>query len=129
VTQAKPSSAPSRKPNVTLRSDLAFGINSATLSNKAKAEIDKVAAQVRRAHLTGKIYVDGYTDNLGSAQSGLELSQRRADTVSTYLGSQLVGVPVTIVSIAHGEADPVATNSTAAGRQANRRVTITLPKP
>jgi outer membrane protein OmpA-like peptidoglycan-associated protein len=40
-----------------------------------------------------------------------------------------VGVPVTIVSIAHGEQDPVADNSTQAGRQANRRVTITLPQP
>jgi outer membrane protein OmpA-like peptidoglycan-associated protein len=129
VTQGAPSNAPSRKPNITLKSDLAFSINSAKLSNKAKAAIDKVAAQVRRAHLTGKIYVDGYTDNLGSAKSGMLLSQQRADAVSTYLGSRLVGVPVTIVSIAHGEADPVADNSTAAGRKANRRVTITLPKP
>ena len=44
-----------------------------------------------------------------------------------YLGSRLVGVPVTILSTGHGEADPVANNSTAQGRQANRRVTITLP--
>jgi outer membrane protein OmpA-like peptidoglycan-associated protein len=129
VTHAPASSAPSRKPNITLKSDLAFGFNSSTLSTKAKAAIDRVAGQVRRAGLTGKIYVDGYTDSTGSAQYGVVLSQRRADAVSTYLGSQLVGVPVTIVSIAHGEADPVKDNSTAAGRKANRRVTITLPKP
>jgi outer membrane protein OmpA-like peptidoglycan-associated protein len=129
VTHAKPSSAPSRKPNITLRSDLAFGFNSADLSDEAKAAIDKVARQVRGAGLSGKIYVDGYTDDLGAAAYGMELSRRRADAVSTYLGSQLVGVPVTIVSIAHGEQDPVADNSTQAGRQANRRVTITLPKP
>jgi outer membrane protein OmpA-like peptidoglycan-associated protein len=115
---------------VTLKSDLAFGFNSSTLSREAKAAIEKVARQVRHAGLTGKIYVDGYTDNLGSAAYGVILSQRRADAVSNYLGSQLVGVPgITIVSIAHGEADPIADNSTAAGRRANRRVTITLPKP
>jgi outer membrane protein OmpA-like peptidoglycan-associated protein len=129
VTQAKPSDTPARKPNVTLRSDLAFGFNSSTLSKKAKAAIDDVARQVRKAGLTGKIYVDGYTDNIGSAEYGLVLSRKRADAVSTYLGSRLVGVSVEIVSVAHGEADPVERNSTKAGRKANRRVTITLPKP
>ena len=130
VTQEAPSNAPSRKPNVTLRSDLAFGFNSATLSGKARTAIDGVASQVRAAGLAGTIYVEGYTDNLGSASYGMQLSQRRADAVSNYLRSQLVGVPdIQIASIGHGEADPIADNSTAAGRQANRRVTITLPKP
>jgi OOP family OmpA-OmpF porin len=129
VTHEQPSNAPSRKPNITLKSDLAFGFNSSTLSPRAKRVIDTVARQVRRAGLTGKIYVDGYTDSLGSASYGMVLSRRRADAVSHYLGSQLIGVPVTIVSIGHGEADPIADNSTRAGRQANRRVTITLPTP
>jgi outer membrane protein OmpA-like peptidoglycan-associated protein len=127
VTHAKPSDTPTRKPNVTLKSDLAFAFNSSTLSPQAKSAIDHVAHQVRRAGLTGKIYVEGYTDDLGSKAYGLVLSQRRADAVSHYLGSQLVGVPVTIVSTGHGEADPVADNATNAGRKANRRVTITLP--
>jgi outer membrane protein OmpA-like peptidoglycan-associated protein len=127
VTHAKPSDTPSRKPNVTLKSEMAFGFNSATLSPQAKQAIDQVARQVRTAGLSGKIYVDGYTDNLGSNAYGLFLSQERADAVSHYLGSRLVGVPVTILSAGHGEANPVASNSTAQGRQANRRVTITLP--
>jgi outer membrane protein OmpA-like peptidoglycan-associated protein len=130
VTHEAPSNAPSRKPNVTLRSDLAFGFNSATLSGKARQAIDGVARQVRAAGLAGTIYVEGYTDNLGSASYGLELSRRRADAVSNYLRTQLVGVSgISIASIGHGEDDPIADNSTAAGRQANRRVTITLPKP
>jgi outer membrane protein OmpA-like peptidoglycan-associated protein len=127
VTHAKASDTPTRKPNVTLRSDLAFGFNSSTLSPQAKQAIDQVAHQVRSAGLSGKIYVDGYTDNLGSEAYGVVLSQRRADAVSHYLGSQLVGVPVSIVSIGLGETHPVADNSTAQGRKANRRVTITLP--
>jgi outer membrane protein OmpA-like peptidoglycan-associated protein len=128
VTHARPSDTPSRKPNVTLKSDLAFGFNSARLSSAAKAAIENVARQVRQAGLTGKIYVDGYTDSLGSAAYGKVLSQRRADAVSAYLQSHLLGAPVSIVSTGHGEANPVADNSTAAGRKANRRVTITLPK-
>ena len=130
VTHEAPSNGPSRKPNVTLKSDLAFGFNSATLSDKARQAIAQVASQVRAAGLTGTIYVEGYTDNLGSATYGLDLSRRRADAVSNYLKSQLVGVTgIQIASIGHGEKDPIADNSTAAGRQANRRVTITLPKP
>ena len=129
VTHAKPRNVPSHKPNITLKSDLAFGFNSAQLSDAAKQVIDNVAHQVRTSSLQGKIYVDGYTDNLGSAAYGIVLSQRRADAVSNYLGSQLLGVTgITIVSVGHGEADPIGNNATQAGRQANRRVTITLPK-
>ena len=127
VTHSAPASTPARKPNVTLRSDLAFGFNSSTLSPEAKSAVAKVAKQVLEAGLTGKIYVDGYTDNLGSSAYGQVLSQRRADAVSSYLQSQLAGADVSIVSVGHGEADPVATNATSDGRKSNRRVTITLP--
>jgi len=129
VTRSQSSSEPTRKPTVTLKSDLAFGFNSSTLSPEAKAAIATVAHQVRSAGLTGKIYVDGYTDDIGSAAYGLVLSQRRADAVSTYLQSQLLGAPVSIVSVGHGEANPIASNATAAGQKQNRRVTLTLPQP
>jgi outer membrane protein OmpA-like peptidoglycan-associated protein len=129
LTHAQPSDSPSRKPNVTLKSDLAFTINSAALSSEAKSRLDEIAQQVRDAGLHGQIYVDGYTDNLGSASSGVKLSKARATAVSEYLGSRLVGVPVTIVIVAHGEKDPIASNATESGREKNRRVTITLPKP
>jgi outer membrane protein OmpA-like peptidoglycan-associated protein len=129
LTHARPSDTPARKPNVTLKSDLAFSINSAALSSEAKARLDQIAQQVQDAGLKGRIFVDGYTDNLGSAASGTKLSKARATTVSEYLGSKLVGAPVTIVIVAHGEKDPIASNKTQAGREKNRRVTITLPKP
>ena len=128
VTHSAPTTTPARKPNVTLRSDLAFGFNSSTLSPEAKSAVAGVAKQVLEAGLTGKIYVDGYTDNLGSSAYGQVLSQRRADAVSSYLQSQLAGADVSIVSVGHGEADPVASNATADGRKSNRRVTITLPR-
>jgi outer membrane protein OmpA-like peptidoglycan-associated protein len=112
-----------------LKSGLAFGFNSSTLSSAAKTTINQVAQQVLDADLSGTIFVDGYTDDIGSAAYGLVLSERRAVAVSNYLGSQLVGAPVTIKYLGHGEADPVASNDTREGRIANRRVTITLPKP
>ncbi len=128
MTRTQSAAAPTRAPHVTLKSDLAFDINSAQLSPAAEAAVARLAAQVRRAGLTGKIYVAGYTDDVGSTAYGQVLSQRRADAVSTYLQSRLLGVPVSIESVGHGESDPVASNATAAGRQQNRRVTITLPR-
>ena len=131
-TGTTPPSTPARsgrptKPNVTLKSDLAFGFNSSTLSAPAKAAIAQLAQHVRQAGLKGKIYVDGYTDNLGSAAYGKVLSQHRADAVAGYLRSRLGNAPVQVVAVGHGESDPIASNATSTGRQQNRRVTITLP--
>jgi outer membrane protein OmpA-like peptidoglycan-associated protein len=72
--------------------------------------------------------VNGYTDNLGSAAYGRTLSLRRAEAVAAALRPRLSGVPVTLQPRGFGEADPVASNATEAGRQLNRRVTIELPR-
>jgi outer membrane protein OmpA-like peptidoglycan-associated protein len=128
-TQEPSNPVRSRKPNVTLTSDLAFTFNSSVLSGAAKQEIAKVAHQVIRAKLKGTIFVDGYTDNIGSAAYGKVLSQKRADAVASYLRSQLGNAKVTVVPAGHGESHPIASNATQAGQAQNRRVTITLPKP
>jgi outer membrane protein OmpA-like peptidoglycan-associated protein len=106
---------------------LAFATNSAHLSTKAQAAIASVARQVKRAGLHGTIYVDGYTDNQGS-NDGMALSQQRADAVARILRQDLRNENINVVATGHGEADPVASNNTAAGRAKNRRVTITLPQ-
>jgi outer membrane protein OmpA-like peptidoglycan-associated protein len=124
----KPSATKTAKPTVTLKSDLAFDKNSAVLSSAAKVAIDKIADQVVAAQLRGTIYIHGYTDNLGSAAHGLELSKQRASAVAQYLRSALGSYDIPINAIGHGEANPIADNSTEAGRKKNRRVTITLPK-
>lgn len=117
-----------RTPNVTLRSDLAFGIDSAQLSLSARKAILGVARNAQQAGLHGRIYVDGYTDDLGSTLHGKVLSQQRADAVAQVLRSQLGKAAVQVVAVGHGEADPIASNATDAGRKQNRRVTITLPR-
>lgn len=114
-------------PTVVLTAALAFASDSATLTAAARSEIRELAAKARRAGVKGTIRVDGYTDNVGSAEHGLELSQARADAVAAILRDALRGLDVTIQAVGHGEADPVASNSTAAGRAKNRRVSITLP--
>jgi outer membrane protein OmpA-like peptidoglycan-associated protein len=131
--QASPTQTPdatkTSKPDVVLKSDLAFPKNSAALSDAAKTRIAQIANEVRAAKLKGTIYIYGYTDNLGSAAHGLTLSQDRASAVAQYLRSRLGNYRIGIKAVGLGEADPIASNATEAGRQKNRRVTITLPPP
>ncbi len=72
-----------------------------------------------------KAQIEGYTDSVGSDAMNLTLSTRRAAAVKQALVSQGVE-PSQVVAQGFGEANPVATNDEAAGRQANRRVEVVL---
>ncbi len=71
------------------------------------------------------VEVAGHTDSTGSEQYNQSLSERRAMSVSSYLKSQKV-LSERLITLGMGELRPVADNETAAGRQANRRVEITM---
>jgi OOP family OmpA-OmpF porin len=73
------------------------------------------------------ILVEGHTDSTGSAAYNLELSRWRADAVATFLINQGIN-PARITTRGYGQTYPVAPNTTAAGRQQNRRVEIILLK-
>ena len=72
-----------------------------------------------------RVLVTGYTDNTGSPSYNLQLSRDRAQTMANYLITQGVD-PARIQVVGMGEADPIASNATPAGRQLNRRVEITV---
>ena len=119
---------------VTFDSGILFGTGAATLSSDAKASLSKFANNVLKQNADMDVDIYGYTDNQGwknstpeqSKQKNLNLSQERAQSVSTYLmtcgvtSAQIKGVQ------GLGEENPVADNSTAAGRQENRRVEVYL---
>lgn len=71
------------------------------------------------------IDVVGHTDSTGSDAHNLALSERRAESVAGYLRSQGVR-DIRIETVGAGERYPIADNATAEGRQANRRVELTL---
>ena len=71
------------------------------------------------------IVVAGHTDSQGSDTSNQALSERRASSVSSYLVSRQV-VDARIDTVGFGEIHPVADNSSAEGRAANRRVELSL---
>ena len=117
---------------VTFDSGILFGTGASTLSSSAKASLSKFANDVLKTNTNMDVDIYGFTDNQGwrnstaeqSKQKNIDLSQERAQSVSSYLmacgitGAQIKGVQ------GMGEENPVADNSTAAGRQENRRVEV-----
>jgi outer membrane protein OmpA-like peptidoglycan-associated protein len=88
----------------------------------ATQKLDQVAEALKN-QADHKMVVEGHTDSQGTESSNMELAQRRAQSVRDYLVSR--GVPSDIISsVGIGQGRPVGDNSTAAGRQQNRRVEI-----
>lgn len=99
-----------------------FAIDSAVLKSESHDFLDRVAAGLK-ANPDIHIALEGYSDSTGSIAYNLGLSQRRADAVRGYLMDQ--GVSGSQLSAeGRGETDPIATNSTGVGRQANRRTVM-----
>ena len=118
---------------VTFDSGILFATSSSKLQADAKSSLSKFANDVLKQNPDMDVAIVGYTDNAGwkgctaaqSASKNEALSLDRATSVSSYLTS--LGVASQIKSVEGlGEANPVADNSTAAGRQENRRVEVYL---
>lgn len=109
--------------------DLLFDTGKSDLKGGAATKLGGLSAFLNK-YPDRTVIIEGHTDNVGSEDSNLLLSQRRADSVKSYLLNQGVA-PNRIAASGKGEASPVATNDTAFGRQKNRRVDIiiqTTPK-
>lgn len=109
---------------VTLPQDVLFATDSATVSGGSQSDLLAVATSLNR-YPQSTVNVIGHTDNTGDAAYNQDLSERRAQAVSSVLISGGVA-PQRIVSVGRGENQPVATNQTPAGRQQNRRVEIII---
>lgn len=109
---------------VTLPQDILFAVDSAALTGALQSDLIAVAASVN-SYPNTTVNVIGHTDNTGTAAYNLDLSQRRAQAVSSVLLSAGVS-PTRVVSIGRGEDQPIASNLDAAGRAQNRRVEIII---
>jgi outer membrane protein OmpA-like peptidoglycan-associated protein len=80
-------------------------------------------AEYMIAHPTKTIVLSGHTDNSGSAELNMELSQRRADFIRDVLVSKGIAAE-RITAIGYGQSQPIVSNNTREGRQRNRRIEI-----
>ena len=100
--------------------DVLFDFNKYTLKPEARERLARISGIVL-AYPDLKLQIEGYTDSIGSDEYNQTLSEKRAGAVRGYLISS--GVSMDNVSAqGMGKADPIADNSTAAGRKLNRRV-------
>ncbi|GAA1561716.1 hypothetical protein GCM10009678_50760 [Actinomadura kijaniata] len=114
--------------SVRLSSDVVFAVNKADLNDKAQAVLKEVAAKIDQSP-GSTVKIDGHTDNSGTDAINQPLSQRRADSVKAALEKLVTRTGVTYQTQGHGSGKPIATNDNAAGRQTNRRVTISFDRP
>src|SRR5690606_34278430 len=105
-------------------SNIYFSTGKYVLLNKSFKGLDDVA-QIMKDDPAMKIAIDGHTDNVGSDATNQRLSERRANAVKAYLVKKGVSED-RITATGYGETKPIADNKTAAGRQQNRRVELTL---
>ena len=105
-------------------SDVLFDVDSANLKPGAREKLARVAGIVS-SHPDLKMEIEGHTDSTGTDDYNQRLSERRAQSVSTYLNQQGIGKAI-VATAGYGESRPVATNGTSTGRQQNRRVEIVV---
>ncbi len=114
-----------RLAQLSTQNKIVFLSGTAIVNDASQPSVLRAAALLKSCE-TARVEIAGYTDNLGSTASSLPLSQQRADAVKAALVK--LGVPSDrMTSRGYGEADPIASNDTGAGRVANRRVEIRVP--
>ena len=108
----------------TAASKISFDPGSATISADALDVVDQIADILKRCTEL-QLQIAGYTDSQGRDETNLALSQERASAVLDALRGRRVPV-AGFEAVGFGEAEPVADNDTAEGREANRRIAFTL---
>jgi outer membrane protein OmpA-like peptidoglycan-associated protein len=102
--------------------DVLFAFGKYDLKPDAQIKLAKLSGIIQ-AHPGLHLAIEGHTDNIGTDEANMKLSQQRAEAVRVFLTQQGLS-PDILTATGMGKADPVADNSTADGRQKNRRVEI-----
>jgi outer membrane protein OmpA-like peptidoglycan-associated protein len=110
--------------NMTFNSGLLFTINSSALSDAARSNLEKVAGVFVKYPETN-ILIEGHTDDTGTPAFNMDLSKKRAYSVSDYLQSK--GVSASRMNVKwYGQTQPKYPNNSDANRALNRRVEVAI---
>ncbi|MFK4823354.1 OmpA family protein [Paenochrobactrum sp. BZR 588] len=109
---------------LNMPSSITFDTDQDAVKGQFYPTLNSVAIVLRKFNQT-LVDILGFTDSTGSASYNQQLSQRRAASVATYLGSQGID-PRRFAVIGYGASQPVASNATPEGRAQNRRVEIQI---
>lgn len=104
--------------------DVLFATGRSEIKSGVRSNLGKLATFLNK-YEDRTVVIEGHTDSIGSEDSNLGLSQRRAESVKSYLMSQGVNAS-RIAAAGMGEGTPAADNETATGRQQNRRVEVII---
>jgi outer membrane protein OmpA-like peptidoglycan-associated protein len=125
----------SRGTVITLPTSNMFAVDDAQILPSARDRLVKVAGAVKEVLAENapqdagrRMKLVGFTDDTGTEEHNLDLSKRRAESVRTFFSEQGLDA-ATIDTDGKGEANPIADNTTAAGRAQNRRVEIVVTPP
>ena len=97
------------------------------IQDQYEPELQQVAEFLNK-HTDLNVEIEGHTDSQGAAAYNKMLSQKRADAVKKHLVSVHGIAADRITAVGYGEENPVASNDTAQGRKANRRVVAVMQK-
>ncbi len=109
---------------ITFKSGILFAYDSAELTDASKASLDELAGTLNKYEDT-EILIQGHTDNTGTDAYNQKLSERRAASVANYLKREDVK-RTRMETSGFGESAPAADNTTADGREKNRRVEVAI---
>ncbi len=103
-----------------------FDSGKSNIKNNSASLLDEAAIIITK-YPTAKFSISGFADSTGSAKRNMQLTDDRANTVKNFLVSKGVSSN-NLTAEGYGEANPIASNNTRAGRAENRRVEIKLVK-
>jgi outer membrane protein OmpA-like peptidoglycan-associated protein len=109
---------------ITFDSGLLFDVDKAALKPASKENLSNLAVILNKYPDTD-ILLEGHTDNTGSDEHNLTLSEQRAKSVANYLATSEVN-PTRFTIMGYGESQPIADNETNTGRAQNRRVEVAI---
>lgn len=114
------------KKRIQIKEQIRFGPSSGRIVGQVSSQVlDDVAAALRDNPQIQKIRIEGHTDSVGGENSNLRLSQRRADSVKRELQKRGIDRD-RLEAVGFGETQPIASNSTSAGRAENRRTEFNI---